>query len=1070
MASGKWFYAMVNGEGKLEKSAFLAGKGTPGSVGLRKHLRPREFPPREGRSPQKESKAALWPTPSSVKDATDWLAAKGDQPAAPSTLKNLVILARFADHTTLFSRSDFEDLFNQTGYFTDGAYGSVREYFLQASHGALSIESTVTEWVTLPEDEAYYAANDSYGGDLRRRQMAKDAIQALNDTGFDFSAFDEDGDGLVDMVTIIHSGLGEEYMANPDGCMWSHMATFWPYVRVDGVAVSQYCTAPERRYDTGHLIRIGVICHEMGHLLGLPDLYDTDLSSAGIAVWGLMGFGNWGGDGTSPERPVHLCCWSKLQLGWLTPTDLVSSDPRVIVPAIEETTSPMVYRLSREMAGGEYLLIENRQRKGYDARLLDGGLLIWHIDDNKPDNDNESDHYKVALLQADGKRDLERSFGWGDSGDPFPGSSDNRSLTPESSPSSDSYDLGDTGIWITEISEPADEMTFSLSLGGPPPANQPPQISITSVLQRSDGSGHLEVAFVGVDIESDPTLWAPSDCQYSLQPYSDWRPLEFDTADPGHTAREPMAFLPAGESFVAVIDASEWDGVYKIRLGVTDGIDPSSSALSDEFLVDNSPPALLATTHLDDPHPQSGTRSVTSSASWTDLGIDTTYFLLRINQEEWGPPVCGSPTGESLQSAVFNSFTLDGDDCLSVKSFHVDDWGNRSRESISPAYYVAPATPLAPGVDAPTPNSLVVVVAPNPDEAGAVDYAVSCPTADKYVDCSTGTLVDAPVWGSLNNWNGGRGVTVVGLSSKTWYSFAVIAANPLNRQVMSEASDPTLGMTANTPPNPPQNVELTPAAPLTTTEIKCTVTPAVPPDPEPEDTVSYLYTWTNSTRTLAVGPTAALTDTLSASETSKGEVWSCTVIASDGEAASDQIGGWVTIHNSAPALEVTGSLATYPFCRMALTITAQDADDDALYLSCENVPEGASFSDFGNGEASFEWLPTSSGEYDGICFVASDGDTSSSYPVSISVSPTSFEIAYIGLEPVLGDKRLLSIMWFGVPGASYSVFRSQDLLMWECVGSGISLPAESEQGDWLCYREELSSSSNALSFYRVAME
>jgi hypothetical protein len=248
------------------------------------------------------------------------------------------------------------------------------------------------------------------------------------------------------------------------------------------------------------------------------------------------------------------------------------------------------------------------------------------------------------------------------------------------------------------------------------------------------------------------------------------------------------------------------------------------------------------------------------------------------------------------------------------------------------------------------------------------------------------------------------------------------------------------------------------------------VTPSVPPDPDPEDTVSYFYTWTNSIRTLVVGPTAALTDTLSASETSKGEVWTCTVVASDGQASSAQVGGWVTIQNSAPALEVTGSLATYPFCRVALAITAQDADGDALYLSCENAPEGASFTDFGDGVASFEWVPTSSGEYDGISFVASDGATSSFHPISISVSGKSFEIAYIGLEPVLGDKRLLSIMWFGVPGASYSVFRSQDLLMWECVGSGIRLPIESEQGDWLCYREELSSSSNALSFYRVAME
>ncbi len=1321
--SGVWFYAIRAATGAIERSPFLVGKALPQEVGIPKHLRP--WVPTREREPGDE---ILSPSPASgeaIDTASDGSIAPPIVPAAPKIVKNIVILARFSNHTTIFTRSGFDALFNEIGYSAGNAYGSVKDYYRETSHGHVEIESIVSDWVTLPHEEAYYGANDANGEDVRRQELAEDSIAALNGAGFDFSQGDGDGNGYVDMLTIIHSGLGEEYSGNPPECIWSFMRDLWPTVSVDGVTIPTCCSAPERRNGSTSIIRIGVICHELAHILGLPDLYDTDFSSSGIGVWDVMAAGCWGGDMYSAQRPVHFSAWSKKKLGWVTPTEIDASDSPVTVPQIEQTSCPVVYRISCEMGDREYLLVENRQKRSYDANLPSSGLLVWHIDDNKSDNRDEDTHYMVGLLQADGMRDLENGSDRGDAGDPFPGSTANRSLTPTSNPSSDSYFNGDTYISMTSISDPADEMTFSLStlvniysqdfsgglpadwtvvdgysdgytwtdqnprsrsnpnwsgvfmiadsawaffrsmdeellsplfdcssyshvriqfshcfraagtqtgdvdvrvnggqwqnvaryvsvsdeglesidissyadgnssvqihwhfyearrdqywgidnvaLRGLPPVNDPPEISISSVSQRRDGSGHVEVSFVGTDPESDTATWVMSDCQFAVYPYSTWQPLSFDSADPEHTADEPMPLTAAGAGFVAVIDAPSWNGSYKIKLRVTDGASRSLPVFSDEFAVDNAAAQVSSATHLADNTPQSGDASVTASSSWSDLNLDATWFSLKVNDGGWTGPTAGSPVGSGFQSATFNSLTIDGDDYLTVKSYHVDAFGNQSDESVSAAYYVVPLVPSPLQVDSPTPSSLVVAVVPNPSENGDVDYAVSCTTVGKYVDCATGIFVSSPVWGNYAQWNGDSGVTVSGLSSHTTYAFRVMAANPQDQTVRSDYSDIVSGTTTNTPPYPPVAVDISPESPVTADDFACSVTPANPPDADSGDTVSYLYTWScpgkgdvvngpkteltdalpaSSTskgdtwtctveaydgfayssgiqdsvyvvnsppaipigvsispdsprtddeltcaiepaspadpdegdtvlytytwscpgrETLVIGPTSALSDILLAANTTKGDVWTCTVIAADGEALSPEISTAVAVLNSPPTLVVSGELSVYQFTPVDLTIKASDADGDPLTVGCDGAPAGSTFTDFGDGTGTFHWVPTAAGAYNAN-FTADDGEDQTSEPISISVAPIEFRIVYIGLEPILDERKALAITWFGVPGAVYSVYRSADLATWELVASDLALPPGSGQGDWLSYREELADPSAPVLHYRIGME
>jgi hypothetical protein len=160
---------------------------------------------------------------------------------------------------------------------------------------------------------------------------------------------------------------------------------------------------------------IGVFCHEFGHLLGMPDLYDTDYSSNGLGNFCLMAAGSWGRVTESDPPgscPVHPCAWNKYLLGWITPESVEQGGVDSVESArlAAAAASPAAYRVFSNPGGvdwragsigsGEYFLVENRQRLGFDRGLPGSGLLVTHVDESQADNNNE-EHPLVGILQAD---------------------------------------------------------------------------------------------------------------------------------------------------------------------------------------------------------------------------------------------------------------------------------------------------------------------------------------------------------------------------------------------------------------------------------------------------------------------------------------------------------------------------------------------------------------------------------------------------------------------------------------------------------------------------------------------
>lgn len=392
------------------------------------------------------------------------------------TVRVVIVLADFDDREMTSGRQHFEELFFSTGKLP---HGSVREYFREVTHGLVDIAGEVVGPIRLPRKLSWYA-NDNFGigrpsGQPRAHIMAQDTAMAA-DPQINYAPYDNDGNGFVDAFIIVHAGAGGEVTGNP-GDIWSHKWVLPSAYHADGAHIFAYLTIPEDA-------KIGVCAHELGHLLfGFPDLYDVDGTSEGVGNWCLMGSGSWGGGG---DVPTHPSAWCKVEQGWATVTN-VASATTLSIPDVKN--SFRVHRLwSDGQPGGEYFLVENRQRTGYDASLPGDGLLIWHIDENQPDNTDES-HYLVGLVQADHQRDLEMSANRGDPGDSYPGSTGNTSFSPMSTPNSNSYTGIPTGVSVTDISASAATMTATVAVSALGPVHVPAGAAMARA--KADGGAGL---------------------------------------------------------------------------------------------------------------------------------------------------------------------------------------------------------------------------------------------------------------------------------------------------------------------------------------------------------------------------------------------------------------------------------------------------------------------------------------------------------------------------------------------------------------------------------------------------
>jgi len=458
--TGQWVYA-VEVDGQIKPTALVVGRDDPSGI------------PEAGAASKRIRAAAK------VHRLAKVAKQAGPNRASPKgTLRNLVIPVNFTDVAVQNSQQEFDALFNEIGYSADGAVGSVKDYYYEVSYGALTLQSTVVEPVTLDNTYGHYGQNDAWGEDLLPTTMVRDALAKLDARGFDFSQVDGDGDGHIDSLTVVHAGEGEEE-GNEPNAIWSHMWELGNPVTYDGVIIERYATVPAVRAGGVAIIRIGVICHELGHLLGgLPDLYDRDGSSLGAGNFCLMAYGSWnGGDGISP---AHFSAWCRTTLDWVKPT-VISVVGDYTLSAVEAT--PQVYKLQLSFQANEYFLVENRQGIGFDSQLPGSsrGILIWHVDEGMTDNDDET-HYLVDLEEAgpEGTQHLVSMENAGDDFDYFR-LGNVTAFRDDTNPSSLSYSEDPLGLGIETVGLTGASMVFSVVVVNP--------LAISGWILNADGAG-----------------------------------------------------------------------------------------------------------------------------------------------------------------------------------------------------------------------------------------------------------------------------------------------------------------------------------------------------------------------------------------------------------------------------------------------------------------------------------------------------------------------------------------------------------------------------------------------------
>ena len=361
--------------------------------------------------------------------------------------RGLIILVEFSD-MTFMSQNDsllYTRLCNEENFNESLFCGSVYDYFRAQSYGQFELTFDVMGPVSMPNNYRYYGQDSGGEGyDIRPGEMVVEACRKV-DGLVDFSNYDWDDDGEVDQVMIIYAGRGQADGGDRN-TIWPHEWTleesdYGGTLELDGVTINTYAVANER--GATRIAGIGTICHEFSHCLGLADMYDTaGKGHYGMDVWSLMDYGSYSGNGFCPSG---FSSFDKYSCGWVTPVELTKD---AIIKGMEPLEdAPIVYLVRNDAYEDEYFLLENRQRKGWDAYLPASGMLILYVDFDKdiwfsnlvntinsvPSEDLPlNDHQRCTPFRAGGKKYT------GALTDPYP-YMDNDSLTNTSSPAATLY-------------------------------------------------------------------------------------------------------------------------------------------------------------------------------------------------------------------------------------------------------------------------------------------------------------------------------------------------------------------------------------------------------------------------------------------------------------------------------------------------------------------------------------------------------------------------------------------------------------------------------------------------------
>jgi M6 family metalloprotease-like protein len=324
----------------------------------------------------------------------------------------------------LFSRNTYTGKDNATG---QPVSGSLNDYFQEQSYGVLRIEGKVFDWVEVSKKRGDYSQGS---GTTNRAGLPTEALEKL--------VAREGNDALNDFDGLFFIYAGDRIRTNPGAVYYPHSGAL--FHRGQGKRWNYVLTSEGGT----RMLTLNYCVKEVAQLLGFPNLAarTENLGSEGLGAWCMLSNVNPTG------KPQHVCAWAKEHIGWIKPTVI---DPtvrqKIVLGPIEDSPKECIKILVRT-DGSEYFLLENRQKKGFDADLPAAGLLIWRVVNDRPIL--EESH---GIEGPTGPRVQVQHV-------PYP-SPANNAFTPHTTPSSASLRGGGLPVYITEIRRlPDGRITF----------------------------------------------------------------------------------------------------------------------------------------------------------------------------------------------------------------------------------------------------------------------------------------------------------------------------------------------------------------------------------------------------------------------------------------------------------------------------------------------------------------------------------------------------------------------------------------------------------------------------------
>lgn len=283
--------------------------------------------------------------------------------------KSAVILLQFSDEPFTIAdnpKAFYDSLFNYPGFNKGEGKGCVADYFREQSGGLFNSQYDIYGPVYMP-DTAACKGNNTY-----RTVLRNTLIKAIDSLGLDPNLYDWNGDNKMEHLIFIYSGYGgNDGYATKKGIINPHTTSFSAYTH-NGISISRYTCSAEKWGYNNQSCGIGTILHEYSHALGLPDQYPTKGDEYSVLdEWDLMDGGNFTGFGWCPPNYSPM---EKMLMGWMEPVEL--TEPVTITNLQCVADGGPTYLIKH--TDNEFYLLENRQRKGWDAGIPGQGLVIFH--------------------------------------------------------------------------------------------------------------------------------------------------------------------------------------------------------------------------------------------------------------------------------------------------------------------------------------------------------------------------------------------------------------------------------------------------------------------------------------------------------------------------------------------------------------------------------------------------------------------------------------------------------------------------------------------------------------------